>query len=98
MPLEFSDFVEYDLEAIAEYISEDSPQHAVAFLQEIRVRFREVAKWPLLDQLRPKIGAGARMALLGRYAILFRVLDETVRIERVVFGGRDLGSLLDSIH
>ena len=98
MPLEFSEFVEEDLEAIAEYIAEDSPERAIAFLKEIGKRFREVAKWPLLYQVRPEIGAGARIALLGRYAILFRVIDETVRIERVVYGGRDLGSLLDSIH
>jgi toxin ParE1/3/4 len=34
------------------------------------------------------------MAIVGRYVILFRVLAEVVRIERVVYGGRDLLALL----
>jgi toxin ParE1/3/4 len=42
-----------------------------------------------------EIGKDARMALAGRYAILFRIDGDAVRIERVVYGGRDLGSLLD---
>jgi toxin ParE1/3/4 len=32
--------------------------------------------------------------VVGRYVILFRILDDAVRIERVVYGGRDLPSLL----
>jgi toxin ParE1/3/4 len=49
---------------------------------------------PLLYQLRPEIGEGARMATVGRYVILFRVTGKAVRIERVVYGGRDLLTLL----
>jgi plasmid stabilization system protein ParE len=43
--------------------------------------------------LRPEIGEGARMAMVGRYVILFRTIGEAVRIERVVYGGRDLLAL-----
>jgi hypothetical protein len=34
------------------------------------------------------------MAIVGRYVILFRIFAEAVRIERVVYGGRDLLALL----
>jgi plasmid stabilization system protein ParE len=44
----------------------------------------------LLYQLRPDVGEDARVAVVGRYVILFRLDDKAVRIERVVFGGRDL--------
>jgi hypothetical protein len=30
---------------------------------------------------------------LGSYAILFRVTNDAVRIERIVYGGRDLGEI-----
>jgi hypothetical protein len=33
------------------------------------------------------------MAIVGRYAILFRIVDDIVRIERVVYGGRALLAL-----
>ena len=35
------------------------------------------------------------MAAVGNYAILFRVMGKVVRIERVVYGGRDLLSLAE---
>jgi plasmid stabilization system protein ParE len=53
----------------------------------------QIGRQPLLHQLRPEIGEGARLAVVGRYVLLFRIVDETVRIERVVFGGRDLTAL-----
>ncbi len=94
MRVEFSRFVESDLEEIADWIAEDNPRRAVSFIQEFRKAFRRIGLNPLLYQLRPDIGEDARLAVVGRYVILFRVDDEIVRIERVVFGGRDLPPLL----
>jgi hypothetical protein len=34
------------------------------------------------------------MATIGNYAILFRVVADSVRIERVAYGNRDLPSVL----
>ena len=48
---------------------------------------------PLLYQLRPDIGDDARIKVIGRYVILFRIDGAVVRVERVVFGGRDLPPL-----
>jgi plasmid stabilization system protein ParE len=93
MRVEFSSFVEGDLDAIADYIAQDNPPRAVSFLREIGEQIRSVGKNPLLYQLRPEIGEGARMAIVGRYVILFRKIGDTVRIERVVYGGRDLLAL-----
>ena len=36
------------------------------------------------------------MTTVGSYAILFRVTDDAVRIERVVYGGRDLPEIFGS--
>ncbi|SEL34123.1 type II toxin-antitoxin system RelE/ParE family toxin [Nitrosovibrio tenuis] len=65
------------------------PRRAVTFIREVRARFREISLNPLLYQLRPDIDSDARMTTVGSYAILFRVTD-AMRIERVVYGGRDL--------
>jgi len=93
MRLELSSFVEADLDTVADYIAQDNPTRAVSFLREIRAQILAVGQNPLLYQLRPEIGEGARMAVVGRYVILFRMIGETVRIERVVYGGRDLLAL-----
>ena len=94
MRLEFSRRVEADLDAIAEYIAQDNPQRALTFLREIRQKIHRIGEQPLLYQLSPEIGESARLAVVGSYVILFRVLDEVVRIERIVYCGRDLPSSL----
>jgi toxin ParE1/3/4 len=90
MRLELSRFVESDLDAIAEFIAADSPRRAITFIQEIRAKFALIAQEPQLYRLRPDIGEQARLAGVGNYAILFRIVAGAVRIERVVYGGRDL--------
>ncbi len=88
--LEFSPFVEGDLDQIVAYIARDNPRRAVSFIQEVRVKFQDIQRAPLLYQLRPDIGEQARMVTVGHYAILFRLTGDSVRIERVVHGSRDL--------
>jgi toxin ParE1/3/4 len=92
--VEFSVFVEGDMVAIADYFAQDNPKRVVEFIQEIRDETRRIGKNPLIYRLRPEIGEEARLAIIGRYVILFRIQAKVVRIERVVFGGRDLPLLL----
>jgi plasmid stabilization system protein ParE len=56
---------------------------------------KEIAKQPALYQLRPEIGEGARLAVMGQYVILFRIRSNAVRIERVVQGNRNLLRILE---
>ena len=95
MRLELSAFVEPDLDEVATFIAQDNPRRAVTFIQEIRGKFSDIQQSPLLYQLRPDIGETARLATLGNYAILFRVTDDVIRIERVAYGGRDLPKVFD---
>lgn len=95
MRLEFSRYVESDLDAIAEFIAQDNPQRAVEFIREIWRKIIKVGEQPLAYRLRPEIGGAARLAVVRRYVILFRVIGEVVRIERVVYGGRDLPALFE---
>jgi len=94
MRLELSRFVEKDLEAVADFIAEESPERAVLFIRKIWREVLRIAQQPYLFQLRPEIGDGARLAVVSRYVVLFRVVSDVVRIERVVYGGRDLPQLL----
>jgi plasmid stabilization system protein ParE len=93
MRVELSRFVEGDLDAIADRIAQDNPRRAANFIEEIGAQIRKVGQNPLLYQLRPEIGQGARIAIVGRYLILFPITAKAVRIERVVYGGRDLLAL-----
>jgi plasmid stabilization system protein ParE len=96
MQLELSRFVESNLDDIAEYIAQDNPRRAVTFIREIRAKFQEICNNPLLYQLRPDIGEEARLTTVGNYAILFRVIGDSLRIERVIYGGRNLPGIFDA--
>jgi len=95
MRLELSAHIEDDLDSIADYIAQDNPGRAVTFIQDIRMRFRDIQREPLIYQLRPDIGEGARMATVGNYAILFHIIGDVARIERVAYGGRNLPGIFD---
>jgi plasmid stabilization system protein ParE len=95
MRLRLSPGVPGDLEEIAEYIAQDSPRHAARMLRLLRARLKEIARNPKIYRLRPEIGADARLATVGNYVILFRIRQNTVRIERVVHGSRELLMVLD---
>jgi plasmid stabilization system protein ParE len=95
MRLRLSPLVAGDLEEIADYIARDSPRQAARLLRTLHARMKEIAKQPQLYQPRPEIGVDARLATVSQYVILFRVLRDMVRVERVVHGSRDLLSLLE---
>jgi len=85
MQLKFSRFIEGDLDEIADFIAQDNPRRAVTFIKKIRSKFTEIQNSSLAYQLRPDIGDEARISTVGNYAILFRVMGDSVRIERVVW-------------
>ena len=95
MHLRLSPHVPGDLEEIADYIAQDSSREAIRLLREFRSRMKEIAKQPALYQLRPEIGKGARLAVMGPYVILFRIRSNAVRIERVVHGSLNLLRMLE---
>jgi plasmid stabilization system protein ParE len=63
MRMELSRFVEGDLDDIAAYIAQDNPHRAVRFIQDIRARFRDIQRNPLIYQIRSDIGDEARKEL-----------------------------------
>jgi plasmid stabilization system protein ParE len=65
MRLERSAFIEGDLDEIAEHIAKDNPRRAVTFIHDIRTKFRDIARHPLIYQLRPEINENARLPQSG---------------------------------
>ncbi len=86
----FSPLIKRDLDEIAAWIAKDSPRLALKVIRQLRAELRAIAQQPLIYRLRPEVGADARLAVAGRNVILFRIDGDTVRFERVVYGGRDL--------
>ena len=85
-----------DLEHIADYIARDNPKRAASFIAELERVCRSAAATPELYRARSDLAPGLRMAVHGRYLVLFRDLagQDTVRVERVLHGARNLPRLL----
>ena len=94
MRLEFSRWIESDIEGIVDFAAEYSPGRAVRLARLIREKLRRIAKQPFLYQVRHELGEELRLATVDRYVILFSVEQDVVRIERIIYGGRDLLALL----
>jgi toxin ParE1/3/4 len=90
MRFRFSHRAETDIEEIGDYIAEDNPERAVTFTEELRVRCRKLARFPEAAPARPDYGDGVRVAVFGRYLILYVVHPDVLEIRRVVHGARDV--------
>ena len=90
----FSPKSRQDLIDIGDTIARDSRANARRFVARLMDRCQRIGHVPLSYPGREDLALGLRMATLGRYVIFFRVLDDTVRIERVLHGARNLPVVL----
>lgn len=86
----FSRRAEFDIEEIGDFIARDNPARAVSYIRALRTRCRELTSFAAAALVRPAYGEGVRMAVFGRYLILYVVHHDLLEIRRVVHGTRDL--------
>jgi len=95
MQLELSPAAQDDLEAIGDFIAQDSPVNAVQFVTALRVQCMRLTKAPMAYVARPELGDGLRSCAHGRYVIFFRPTTDMVRIERILHSARDIQAELN---
>jgi toxin ParE1/3/4 len=93
MRVRLTPLAEADIEGIGDRIAERNPARAVSYVRELRERCRSIGEFPHAGPPRPQWGEGIRIAVHGKYVIVYRVRDEAVQILRVVHGARDLDAL-----
>jgi toxin ParE1/3/4 len=79
-----------DLLTIGLYIAEDNPTRAESFVAELEAKARQISEWPSRFPARDGISPGLRAAIHGAYLLLFRELDNEVRVVRILHGARNL--------
>jgi toxin ParE1/3/4 len=90
MRVEISPLAERDLEAIGDYIADDSPPRAVSFVAELRTQCAKIAKAPQAYRARPELGEGLRSCAHGNYAIFFTATKARLTIVRILHGAMDI--------
>jgi len=78
-----------DLDAVAEFIAEDSPHFAGLFVMDILQMVERLAEFPELGRVVPEIGdKTVRELILGNYRIIYRLHSEAVEVLTIHHGAR----------
>jgi toxin ParE1/3/4 len=86
---------ETDLEQIANYISEQSVEIALNFVQELREKCESLADAPRGYPLLPRHEhLGIRRRPFGDYLIFYRVGADAIEVVHILHGARDYEPLL----
>src|SRR5262245_11924456 len=96
MPHRLAPEAELDLDELWFYVASDSSvETADRLIDTLTARFVLLAAHPHAGRQRDDLLPGIRSFPVGTYVVLYRVAGETVLIERVVRGSRDLEGLFD---
>ena len=92
--LVFTKLADADLHEILAYIEVHRPSTAVAVVQRIREKCELLASHPLIGQQRPEFPGSIRSFPVERWVIFYRLVGETLEIQRILDGARDIDSLV----
>jgi toxin ParE1/3/4 len=93
-PVRISAEAEADLDAIWDYIANDSPINADQFLERLVATLTiTLSTLPLAGRAREEFEAGLRSFPVDSYIAFYRVRKAAVEIVRIIHGARDLGAI-----
>ncbi|MBM4044990.1 MAG: type II toxin-antitoxin system RelE/ParE family toxin [Planctomycetes bacterium] len=83
-----------DLESVSDYIAQDSPYYAAAFVREVRDAARSLAHLAGRGRVVPEFGEPCvREIFVRKYRLIYHVGEQTVHIIGFIHGARDLLAL-----
>lgn len=84
-----------DLDAVWDYIAQDSLQAADRFLDELEQHFRLLLKFPEMGEPQPLLADGTyRRSVYQNYVIYYRRVDSGIVLVRALHGARNHEQLL----
>jgi toxin ParE1/3/4 len=95
MAVAFSAWAARDPEEIGDFMAQDSPARAVAFVQEMRAHVQALNESPGIGAPRPEYGPDVRVLRHCRYLIFHSQSGGDVLIERVLHSAREIGDLYE---
>ena len=90
MKLQISQPAREDLVDIWEFIAEHDELAADRYIGHLRLRARELVRYPHLGRMRRKIHPGIRSLLFRNHLIFYRVKKVSIQILRILHGSMDL--------
>ncbi|CAI8771133.1 toxin ParE1/3/4 [Pseudomonas sp. IT-P74] len=91
----FSALARDDLLQVARFIARDNPERARTFVRELRTQCTRLIDQPNLGVARDDCAKGLRMLPHGRYLVFYCLMDNGIKVERVLHSARDIGRLFE---
>ena len=82
-----------DLRAIITFISVDDASGARSVQLELNRKITLLRLRPLAFQLRPELGQDLRVIRVFNYLLIYRLLDDTVMLDRLVHSSQDFETI-----
>ena len=90
MKLQISQIARDDLVDIWEFIAEHDELAADRYIGHIRLRARELVRYPRLGRVRREIHPAIRSLLCRNHLIFYRAKRTSIQILRILHGSKDL--------
>ena len=89
----FTPAAQQSLQEISDYIAEDNPDKAQAFIQHLKKQCDVLAENPRMGRARPELQATLRSFPVSPYLIFYKALKESLLIVNIIHGARDIEAL-----
>jgi len=95
-PVRLSQEADKDLEEIFDYtFQEFGLNQAIDYISGFDASFDNISQNPEIGRERTEIRENLRSLIKGKHVIFYRVLNDYIRIVRILHGSQDLVKLLD---
>ena len=95
MQLLITPLAAFDLEEIGDYIAQDNPARARAFVTALHAQCEKICHNPAGYRRQPELSDDLRSCAHGNYVIFFESTTEQVTIVRILHGARDIPEVLN---
>ena len=97
-PVRVSREAKADLREIRDHVAAFNVAAAKKLVRQIAVTFDTLGDMPMVGRGRDDLAVGLRSLAVGKYVVVYRLLEDAVEIVRVIHGARDIPSLFGEGH
>lgn len=94
LPVIRSSRADQDLIEIWSYVAKDNPNAADRLLRRLDERVQKLQDYPEQGEALPNSNAGMRRIVEGSYLIFYQILDDVIRVVRVLHTSRQWEDVL----
>ena len=87
-----------DLREIRDHIAASNVDAAKKLVQQIAVTFDSLGDMPMVGRKRDDLAYGLRSLAVGKYIVVYRLMENSIEIVRVLHGARDIPSFFGEGH